>query len=270
MSQDFFSYNPGDGQLPEGHFKISPSRLSRFFDDTSNWYRECLLGEDPVFQGSTSSVLGTCVHGLASMYTITGAYDLAKAEEYIDSCGVEGIDRDFIRNQYPVMAQALVDQYTSKVKGRSELFLHAEILPGVSAGGSLDLLTDDTVVDYKTTSSLNAPTSIKREYYFQQLVYVWLARKAGYNIKAFELVYVTTNEVGRISETTGKPMKDYPTTVTPIRHVVKDEEIVMIENILRLVAESVITWKNQPELRHLLAQDMRLKVPQKRKIFTKD
>jgi hypothetical protein len=89
----------------------------------------------------------------------------------------------------------------------------------------------------------------------------------GYNIRSFELVYITTNQVNRISEVTGKPMKDYPTTVSTIAHQVTSEDIDIIESTLKLVAESVHAWNTQPEIRHLLAQDWRLRPSSKPRLF---
>lgn len=255
----YFSYYEGENDMPEGAFKISPSRLSRFFDDTSNWYRECLLGEDPAFKGSTSSHLGTVVHGLAEMMNKTGTVDHKLAEDYINSITDPEVDVDYIRLQYPAMSAALNHQFVSGRQGQSEPFLYHEVLPGIGVGGSIDLLCPTEIVDYKTTGALNAPNKIPRNYYFQQMAYVWLARNKGMDIKTFRIVYVTTNQVGRVSETTGKPLKDYPTTVTSIVHEVTSSDLEIIDSVIRLVAESVKAFKEQPKLRHLLAQDMRLK-----------
>ena len=101
------------------------------------------------------------------------------------------------------------------------------------------------------------------------MAYVWLLRALGRKVKRFRIVYVTTDVTGRISETTGKPLKDYPTTVTSIVHEVTNDDMELIDGVLRLVAESVKTFKEKPELRHLLAQDMRMKVRTTANIFKK-
>ena len=263
---NYFGYNPGD--VPEGAFKISPSQLSRFFDSTSDWVREFLLGESG-FEGNTASYLGSTVHGLAAMYKDKGTVDFNEANAFIRSIETEGVDKDFIAAQYPPMYLALERNFLVGAVGTPELFLKREIIPGVFVGGSIDLLNQEEVIDYKTTGALNAPDTVKRSYYFQQLCYVWMARQAGYNVKRFRLVYVTTNVVGRISEKTGKPMQDYPTTVSSIVHEVTNDDMALIEGVLKLVADFVIAWKEHPELRHVLAQDYRLKEEQPRiSIFT--
>lgn len=267
-AHEYFSYNTGKDLLPEGAVKISPSRLSKFFDSTSEWYRTHLLGEEDSFTGSTASVLGTCVHGMAQMFLETGRVDETKVEAYLNSITDPLIDKNYIRMQYPVMGTQLIERYVKYNKGKSETFMHHEVVPGVVVGGSIDLLLDNEIVDYKTTSSTSAPTSIKREYWFQQMAYVWMARKKGMDIRSFRLVYVTTNDVGRISDKTGKPMKDYPTTVTELVHHVTGDDLVLIDGVINLMAESILAFQQNPEIRHLLAQDMRLKEKPK-SIFSK-
>jgi hypothetical protein len=44
-----------------------------------------------------------------------------------------------------------------------------------------------------------------------------------------------------------------------VREEVTQENLELIGSCLKLIAESVQTWNTNPELRHLLAQDMRLK-----------
>lgn len=256
---DYFSYNEGKDLMPEGAFKISPSRLSRFFDDSANWYREALLGEEPKFTGNTSSVLGTCVHGLAAMFTQESIFDESKVEDYLNTITNPEIDLNYVRRQYPIMGRKLVDQFTSRTTGQSELFFYEEVLPGIGVGGSIDLLCPTQVVDYKTTGSLSAPDKISRNYYFQQMAYVWLARKKGFSIDSFKIVYITTHQTGRKSGVTGKPLKDYPCTVTQVVHRVTDDDMILIESVIKLVAESVQAFKEKPEIRHLLAKDYRLK-----------
>lgn len=262
----YFQYYQGFDVMPKDTFKISPSRLSKFFDTTHQWFGENVLGDAPAFTGNTMSNLGTIVHGLAEMYTKTGAYDETIAEEYLASITDPEIDTFFIKQQYPTMVAQLVSQYLSKVTGEAEKFVYEEVIPGYYVGGSIDLIVGDEVVDFKTTSAKSIPTSVRREYFFQQLCYVWMLRRQGYTINRFRLVYITTQEVNRISEKTGKPMKDYPTQVGSVVHEVTSDDMVFIEDVLRLVAESVKAFKEYDELRHIIAQDMRLKV-RKSKLF---
>ena len=257
----YFTYNEGGSDIPEGAFKISPSQLSKFFSDTPQWYREHVLEEDSAFTGNTNSMLGNCVHGLAEMRYTEGAVDHHKVEEYLSTITDPEIDLNYIRQQYGVMADCLLDNVVDRLPagGKAEPFLWYEVIPGYGVGGSLDMLQAEEIRDYKTTGAMSPPKSIPRSYWFQQMSYVWLAKKHGYNIKRFVLDYITHNNVGRISPVTGKPMKDYPTTHTPLVHEVTDTDLEIIDNTLRLVSESVKAFKEKPEISYLLAQDLRLK-----------
>ena len=250
--------------MPEGAFKISPSQLSRFFDETSGWYRECLLKEEGArFQGNDNSHLGTVVHGLAEMYVKEGKADFAKAEAYIASIKDPDIDKEYIRSNYPHMFEALRGFFLEELPEgtKSEPFMNMPINEArkIYLGGSIDLLLPNQIVDFKTTSALSAPSRIPRNYWFQQMCYVYMARSAGMNIDSFALVYVTTDQVGRISEKTGKPMKDYPATASILEHIVTDDDMRIITDVVRLVSDSVICWQDNPDMRYLLAQDLRLK-----------
>lgn len=261
----YFTYNEGYENMPEGAFKISPSRISRFFDNTSNWYRECLLGQDDAaFQGNSNSFLGTVVHGLAEQFIKEGQADFEAAEKFIDSLvGKPDVDPEYIRENYMPMFEVLKAYYLENIpKGsQSEPFLGLPIneKEKIYLGGSIDVLEPTKIVDFKTTSSLNPPTRIPRNYWFQQMCYVYMARMQGMKITSFELIYITTHQVGRISEKTGKPMKDYPATATSLVHEVTDEDMRIIVDVVNLISESVVAWRNNPQIRHLLSQDLRLR-----------
>lgn len=264
---DYFSYNSGS-DLPASVFRISPSQISRFLDDTQNWYREFLLGEEG-FTGNTSTELGSVVHAAAEMYAKEGVVHYDQIENYISNLKGE-YDTVFIRAQYRGMVDVLLSSYLSKnMPQESEQFICTEILPGIYAAGTIDSLTGDAIVDYKTTSSNSPPSKISRPYWFQQLTYAYIARKNGYKINRVRLVYVTTNDMNRVSEKTGKRLKDYPSVVSVINYEITDLDMEIIENTLKLIAESVGLWNSNPELRHILAQDLRLKPEPKPKIFKK-
>lgn len=270
--KDYFTYNVSS-TIPDTAFRISPSQLSRFLDSTSQWYREMLLDEAPAFTGSTASYLGTCTHACAAMYFDNGFIDHTAISTYINSIKDPEVDKAVIRQQYPIMADVLIRDFLSKTKGtHSELFVSTEIAPNVYAAGSIDLYDEKraTVYDYKTMGSLDSarvPTTVPRSYYFQQLCYAYILRKNGHKVDYCKLIYVSRDNTGRISEKTGKPLTDYPSTVSVVTHQITDEDMQIIENTLKLIADSVILWNSNPELRYILMQDYRLKLPPPRTLF---
>ena len=268
--EPYFEYNDGK-EITNNAFRISASQVSKFFDSTSAWYREHLMGEGG-FEGNTATELGNCVHAAAHMFINTGDVDYDQINTYIDTLGSD-IDKDHIRTQYPTMVSALLPFIERHAPTEAEKFVFHELLPGIGAGGSIDALQgrvvkeeeeltypdDVTLMDWKTTSAKTAPVKFTRNYWFQQMVYAWVLKQKGINVRWIKLVYVTQGEVGRVSEKTGKRLKDYPSTVSVVTEEVTESNLELIGSCLQLIAESVDTWNTNPELRHLLAQDMRLK-----------
>ncbi len=263
------SYYNGENEIPAGTFRISASGVSRFFSETSNWWRENLLGEEG-FTNSTASVLGTLVHRIAEQYAKNGtvtAQDKEEMEAYIESFTNPEydtfnpeIDASIIKYQYPIMGMALVNDYLiPNMPDQVEPFVYHEFKKGIGAGGSIDNVTGDCVVDYKTTGALNAPTSISFAYRLQLLTYAYLLRQQGTEISRIRIVYVTRNQVGRVSDKTGKPLKNYPCTVTTLTEQIEEKDFNYIEGILKLISESVEVWNKFPNSRYILAQDYRLK-----------
>jgi hypothetical protein len=258
---NYFEYNNGKDVVPQGSFRVSASSISDFLDHTTSWWRQNLLGEEG-FTGSTSTHLGTCVHAAAEMYVKTKEVDTKAIEDYILSITDPEVDKSYIFEQYPQMVEALINGYLSQhIPQVTEKFLYKEIIPGIGVGGSLDSIYGTTLVDYKTTSTKTPPKSFPRKYWFQQMTYVWLCKQHNININFMKLVYITAADVNRVSEKTGKPMKDYPSTVYELVEPVTDEGLQIIENTIKLVCNSVHLWKTNPEMQPYLAQDWRLHKP---------
>ena len=268
---DYFSYNDGKGIVPDGAFRISPSQVSRYFDQTSQWYREFLLGEKG-FQGSTASELGTIVHAAAAMYFDHQCVYGKQIEDYLDSITDPEIDKSIIREQYPIMIETLINEFLSTNLGtHSEQFLWHEVLPGIGVGGSIDNYDKNkaTITDFKTMGSLDKarlPKSFPRAYWFQQMLYAWLMIKNGFKVDYVRLAFVTRNNTGRFNDK-GKALKDYPSEVYTLIEQVTDESLEIIDGCVNTIAHSVQLWQNHPELRFALAQDWRLRAPEKPKLF---
>jgi len=273
LVEKYFGYDDGKGTAAEGNFRIGASQVSKFFDTTSQWYRENLLGEDG-FTGNTASELGNCVHAAAAMRTERGRVSYETIEAYIDTLDSIAFDTEQIRAQYPLMVDTLLPFMESNPTTEAEKFIYYEILPGIGAGGSIDALCGDHVIaedgtitytgevtirDWKTSSALSPPNKFSRNYWFQQMVYSWVLKQLGITVSKIQLVYITRSVTGRVSEKTGKPLKDYPSQLAVVTEEVTDESLALIGSCLQLIAESVQAWNTQPELHHLLSQDLRLR-----------
>ena len=286
--QTALDYIPGSSAIPEGAFGISPSQLHTFFDRPSQWYREQVLKEDAEFQGSTSSYLGSITHFVAEEFAKTGKVDKAEIYKYLyrdlvsdkseplvdfddeeiaeyylsEKADHPEIDCNHILSQFKVMGNALIQYLRQNMPDRMEEIIASEVMANYYACGSADAVTGDILTDYKTTSALTAPSKIPYNYKLQLMEYAWVYRKLGVEINRIRIVWITQNQTGRVSPKTGKPMQDYPTTVTPITEMINEDDYDLIENHLNLVAESVQAAIDYPHLKHIIFKDMRLKEPQ--------
>jgi len=280
-------YYNGENEVPEGSIRISASQIARYITHTNAFWRELMLGEEG-FKGSTSSVLGTCVHFGAEEFVKTNTVDVEEIEKYIDEqsiTDIEDLDLDLIRKQYPIMIETLVNQYLlDNPPTFVEEFLSEEVLSSdgeykaVYVGGSCDNMTipgvvydsnissndyksngkAGIIVDYKTTNLKSPPQTIPYNYKLQLLTYAWLYRNRGIPIDRVRIVYVTRDDTNRISPKTGKPMKDYPSTVFVLTETITEEDLEIIEGVIRVISKSIRLWETNPELRDVIGQDSRL------------
>lgn len=268
--EEMFKYDDGKDKLPEGAFKISPSGIEKFFSEKTNWYYENLLGASKKFTGSTSTVLGTCVHAAAEVVAnakMAGephdSEGLADAiEAYIASYdGNEDYDTSVIRDLWRNMAEPLIREYVLPANTiATEDFISHEIRPGIHVGGTYDAITstvpnDDlhnpvgrlTVRDYKTASK--KPTTFNWAYTLQAYTYAYILHQKGIKVQEVELVY------------TIRPTKSKPSEYRVLNFTkpFDDHAYEMIEGILKLIADSVQCFKDWPDMKYLLASDYRLK-----------
>jgi len=268
-----FDYNDGKGIIPDEAFRISPSGVDKFFSDKVTWYRENLMGESKKFTGSTSTVLGTCVHAVAEIIANSVANKTPhdsellaeKIEEYIATYdGNEGYDTSKIRGLWKNMAEPLVKEYVLQANTvATEDFISHELLDGIYIAGSFDAITSSsptdtidmikagthtgrlTVRDYKTASS--KPSSFSYAYTLQAYCYAYVLHKNGIKIDEVELCYAV------------QPTKTLGVRTFRFTKPFNDQAFNFIEGILYLIADSVQLWNNWSEGRYLLAGDYRLK-----------
>ena len=246
-------YYDGLDLLPEGNLKISPSKFSDFFDHTNMWFREHMLGESG-FQGSTATYLGTVVHAYvekAMLEQNLENFDEEELEPFLETITDFSIDKNIIRTTYYNLAYTLINAYITDHPApiNTERFIHYEIIPGISVGGTYDFLRTNQygqlmVGDWKTSAS--KPSSLTKKYQWQLLIYCYILRKTGLDIDGYEVNFVV------------KPTKTLPARAVQFAYVLQSGDMDFIESLLKLVAESMLAFKEHPTLQYLLAQDYRL------------
>ncbi len=253
-------YQQHSNDLPPGAFRISASQFSKFMEKPHEWYRQTVLKQDK-FEGNTASVIGSCVHYVAEKYAKGEDVDTTEIERYISKFeSNEDVDTDEVLREYKQVAMVLINQYVAKhMPTMVEQFMATEISTGFYAGGSIDAIDNDMIIDYKTYRSKTKPRAIPMGYKYQLLIYAKAAREKGIPISRIRLVYVNRNIEGGVSEKTGKPLKSYPPEVTVLTEMITDEDIEFITSVLKLLVETVQLAIEKPEYKHILFRDMRLK-----------
>ena len=158
------------------------------------------------------------------------------------------------------MSNTLIKGCVNNVTFHSnEQFVHHKLLDGIYIAGTYDALRSTgngnfTLRDYK--SAATKPSSFSNDYRMQLHSYAYALKKQhNITVDTIELEYVTR-----------------PTKTLPCRHFhfsepFTSDDFDKIESQLLTVAHSVKLWKSNPELRFALAQDYRLKLVEKPKLF---
>ena len=275
-------YVSGSTIVPEGSFTISPSSLGKFFDEPHIWYREHVLGQRS-FDPTTSTMLGTIVHFCGEEYIKTKTVDKMEIYRYLYENLYTGlsplpeteaeahafmltvthptIDIPHILEQYKPMGNELIAYLRKQPPNLiSEKMVAAEIIPGYYVAGSCDLVSGSNLYDFKTTSSLSAPSSVTYGYRLQLLAYAYAFIKSGKPIKTSSIIWITTSQLNRFGKN-GKPLQDYPATCSLSSAISIDEQALeFIESILNLVAETVQFVKANPDKAYIAFRDYRLKL----------
>jgi hypothetical protein len=276
-------YIGGSHIVPSGTFCISPSALHTFFSKPTEWYRKHFLGEEP-FTGSTKTYLGTIVHFVAQSYVLSQTLDKSEVYKYLyselcpnspppdftnESACIShirmhstkpDIDIEYIAEQYKPMGNALIQHIRSRgLPQHVEKLLGTQVTPSCWVAGSIDAIHNTTVIDYKTTSDLTPKDAIPYNYKLQLLAYAYICKANNIPIDRISIVWITNHTVGRISDKTGKPMKDYPATVHQVTEIISQEDLDFIESLLNLVSDSVDYVNANPDTAYLLFKDYRLK-----------
>jgi hypothetical protein len=239
--------------LPDdAKFKISPSQIAKFFNLPSVWYKEEVLGEKE-FTGNTSTYLGTIVHKAAELFLTNKPLDKIILDGYVDTIDNPDVDKSEIKKHYPAMVEALANEYLIGVDRDTALCerqVYTPIKDGIYVGGSIDLIEtrNGMVVDFKTTNTKPNTTSIPVHYKIQLLAYWYMLRSNGYkNLDRIRLVYVV------------KPTKTLPVRVFKVTETVSPEDYTLINDTLKLMADTMLLHYEKPELDYIMFKSYKLK-----------
>ena len=236
-------------------FNISPSSIGRFFSMPKVWYIDNMTDVGQTFTGNTGSVTGTICHHIYECVVKGIPVNRDEINDQLDKYMLlnpnPAVDVTQVKADYPLVTAAVVNDYILASKANKvevEKQIVGKVCNGIYVGGTVDRIEDDCVTDYKnvvTKPADNAP--IPFDYKIQLLAYAYILRQLGYEINRIRIVYGVK-----------------PTKTLPARCVVVTESIdfmadKLIDDTLKLIAESVLAVRENPELTYLLFKSMDLK-----------
>lgn len=245
--------------LPEDClFAISPSSIGKFFNYPKVWYNECYEGLPSDFKGNTATVTGTICHWIYEQLTKDKNVQLDREiinqqlDEYLTVCPNPDVDVKQVKIDYPLVSSAVVNGYLLEANSKGMLVKSEEQVVGkvidkVYVAGTCDRIEGDCVVDFKTVATKPNDTVIPFDYKIQLLAYAYALRQKGYEINRIRLVYGVK-----------------PTIRLPARCIVVTEQIdfmaeKLVDDTLKLIAETVCYVKDNPNMAYLLFKSMDLK-----------
>ena len=237
---------------------ISPSGISKFFDYPRIWYEQVILGQEPEFKGSTATVTGTICHWIYEQLTkgnkeiVNRDYINEQLDKYLEVCPNPDVDANQVKVDYPLVSSAVVNGYLLDANSKAGLLRSEEpvvgkVMDGVYVAGTCDRIEGDCIVDFKTVATKPNESVIPFGYKIQLLSYAYAFRQKGYEINRIRLVYGVK-----------------PTQRIPARCIVVTESIdfmaeKLVNDTLKLIGESVLAVRENPNLAYLIFKSMDLK-----------
>lgn len=205
---------------------------------------------------TTYSALGTIIHYCASQYIKREVKTLKQdIIDYINSLPII-CDKELILQKYSIMANTLFkwcDNILDCQKILTEKQFTYNLSEKIVLNGTCDLiLNNNTLIDFKTTSQLSQITKMPDKYKTQLLSYIYLLQKNDIYIDYAKIVYITQPQLNKISEKTGKQLKDYPCQVYELGLPINDDSLIEIEETLNLINDSINFYLDNPEYKYLI------------------
>ena len=265
MSKSIFTYESPE-KPSDCLYMISPSMLSKFFDYPRVWYDEEYLGNPRNFKGNTSTFIGTICHYIYRCVTEGSPVSRESINEdlisYIQNNPNPDVVTAEVLQDYPLVSKAVVNNYILPI-GRSNVWdnigtnikceftvqglVKATSAGGYYVGGTCDRLENDIVCDYKTVAKLPNKMAIPFGYKIQLLSYAYALTQEGYDINYIRIIYGV------------RPTKTLDARCVVVTEQITDEMWKLIDDTLLLVAETVDTVRQQPEMAYLLFKSYDLK-----------
>ena len=236
-------------------FTISPSQIEKFFTLPKIWYNENYLGNESEFKGNTSSVLGTICHYIYKC--VTNNINITREDinnqliEYLNIKPNPDVDINLVMSLYPLITKEVVNKYVIPHNNsnliKCEQPITAKVLDDIYIAGTYDRLEGTVLCDYKNVSTKPNETVIPFGYKIQLLSYAYALRQHGYEVDRIRIIYGV------------RPTKTIPAKCIVVTETIDYVAEKLINDTLKLIAESILTIREKPELAYLIFKSMDLK-----------
>ena len=248
--------------LPNKDFiRISPSSISKFFEYPSVWFLDNLTDEPKSFIGNTSSVLGTCCHHIYELYGRNPKEFIENKDNIYQNLNQElheylksdlqlqtVVDEEIVLDRYPLIAREVVNGYISTTMPTEvEKSVYTQIEGyDIYLAGTIDNITKNIIVDYKTVGTKPNTESIPFNYKIQLLAYWYILDKLGYKMDWIRLVYGVA------------PTKTMGARCFTVTERISDEDKKLVTDTINLMCESIKRCKEDNSLIPIVFKSMNL------------
>lgn len=241
-----------------GKYIVSASTIDTFFKDTREFLN--IIDGNPTFKGNDSTVLGTLVHYIASQTVMNKQIDRTEMYDYFCENSSYITDSDLLDKAFEI-SETLIPYIKNNIhsyKYCEDRFNH-KVSDNFMLCGTTDLVVGDELIDFKTTKDQKKIYTFPEHYISQLSTYIYLLKNNNIEINRFALIWITVPNTNRISEKTGKRLKEYPTQINKISMEVNNEILNNIEKKLKLISDSIELSISNPEYKHIIFKDYDLK-----------
>lgn len=241
---------------------FSATQMWKFFNSPQEFALQVFEGQK-TFSGNTATVLGTLVH-----YALHGAMTGLDKEQIIkDIEEYKLLQKEALKDELDLiecekwkdMANACIEYMSTSEpqfykNGKSEEHV-SYVKDNIELSGTIDLYYGDTIIDFKTTSKLSDYTEMTENYREQMYIYTWMLKQKGIDIRWITNVFIHVPFLNRVSEKTGKSLKDSPARAYKIVEEIDSEKLMIVERKINYVFESIDYVSKNPHLRKLVFKE---------------
>ena len=253
-------YDDKRKQIGDDDYLFSVTQMNEFINNPNNFFRKVILKEDIPFANNYTTLGTLCHYAISQAHMGDGIHDF-EVNEYLDSLSEFNIDYAWVLEKFKQMQDTIIPFARNISIAEPDEFEKAHLLKldeHIYLGGTLDCRYGNVIIDYKTTSDkyISDEKELPEKYINQLYTYAYMLHQEGIAVDKVAIMYMTVPELGRISEKTGKYMKDYPCRCFVVEQYLRQEKMDEIIKQIELIKETIKLILNNRKLLPYFARDL--------------